>query len=79
MNLFTYNFIYVCNDLYPFFSRSLYEWLKTCENEGVTLDQNFTSGVRMGMGSFNLVCGVCVECVVCVVCMECVMCMMCGG
>ncbi len=29
--------------------------MKTCEAEGVSLDQNFTSGVQMGMGSFNLV------------------------
>ncbi|XP_064386793.1 tetratricopeptide repeat protein 39A-like isoform X2 [Halichondria panicea] len=39
-----------CYSLY----KHLYEWLKTCETEKISLEANFTSGVRMGMGSFNL-------------------------
>ena len=38
------------------FSRQLYQWLETCEQEGVEMEQNSAAGIRMGMGTFNLVC-----------------------
>ena len=45
------------------FTRHMYEWLKTCEAEGISLEANFTSGVRMGMGSFNLVSAIINDCI----------------
>ena len=41
------------------FIRQLYQWLETCEEEGVEMEPNSAAGIRMGMGTFNLVC-VCV-------------------
>jgi hypothetical protein len=35
--------------------KQLYQWLKECEKEGVELEPNFATGIRMGMGTFNLV------------------------
>jgi tetratricopeptide (TPR) repeat protein len=34
--------------------KQLYQWLKECEKEGVELEPNFATGIRMGMGTFNL-------------------------
>ena len=35
--------------------RQLHQWLETCEKDGTEMDPNFAAGVRMGMGTFNLV------------------------
>ena len=37
--------------------RHLYTWLETCEENGTEVEPNFDCGVRMGIGSFNLVSG----------------------
>jgi tetratricopeptide (TPR) repeat protein len=34
--------------------KQLYQWLETCEEEGVEMEPNSAAGIRMGMGTFNL-------------------------
>ena len=37
------------------FPRELYAWLDNCEQNGVEIDPDFATGVRLGIGCFNVV------------------------
>jgi tetratricopeptide (TPR) repeat protein len=34
--------------------KQLYQWLESCENGGIEMERNTATGIRMGMGTFNL-------------------------
>lgn len=44
-----------CNHDSSCLCRQLYQWLVTCQEEGLQVEPNFATGVRMGYGCFNLV------------------------